>query len=31
MKYKKLIIEMINKASEKQMERLFYFVKAFLS
>lgn len=25
------IIEMLNKASVKQLERLYYFIKAFLS
>lgn len=27
---KEIIIEMINKASDKQIERLFYFIKAYL-
>lgn len=29
-KYKEIIIEMLNKADEKQLERLYYFIKAFL-
>lgn len=27
---KELIIEMINRANDKQIERLFYFIKAYL-
>lgn len=27
---KEIIIEMINKASDRQIERLFYFIKAYL-
>lgn len=26
----KIIIEMLNEATEKQVERIFYFIKAFL-
>ena len=29
--YKKLIIELLNKANNKQLERLYYFIRAFLS
>lgn len=28
--YKKSIIELLEKASEKQLERLYYFIKKFL-
>ena len=28
--YKKLIVELLEKASEKQLERLYYFIKKFL-
>lgn len=31
MDYKKLIIEMLNKASVDQLERLYHFIKTFLS
>ncbi len=27
---KEIIIEMINRANDKQIERLFYFIKAYL-
>lgn len=30
MRYKEKIIKLLNKADEKQMERLFHFIKAFL-
>lgn len=29
--YKKLIIELLNKANNKQLEQLYYFIRAFLS
>lgn len=29
--YKKLIIEMLNKANDRQIQRIFHFIKAFLS
>lgn len=28
--YKKMIIELLEKASEKQLERLYHFINAFL-
>ncbi len=29
--FKALIVEMLDKASEKQLKRLYYFIEAFLS
>ena len=31
MDYKRLIIEILNDASSRQLERLYYFIRAFLS
>ncbi len=30
MSYKERIIDMLNKANDRQVERLFFFIKAFL-
>lgn len=30
MDYKKIIIEMLNKATDKQLRRLYYFIKSYL-
>lgn len=31
MDYKSIILELLDKASELQLERLYYFIRAFLS